>query len=145
MSEAVVSQELTLSFVPDAEPQLRRTLTRTRYQRTRDRVRLQNQLEPLHAHGCDEGHSWNRSEPPSAQVSANMRTLEAHQETINGHDQEQLKQLAQTATGLKDTSETFPQWVRIPIEDLRSCLVKRACRSRPGRLSSLFSQAAHIK
>jgi transposase len=36
-----------LSFVPDAEQRLWRTLTRTRYQRTRDKVRLQNQLEAL--------------------------------------------------------------------------------------------------
>src|SRR5262245_59045361 len=43
----LVSQELTLSFVPDAERRLWRTLTRTRYQRTRDKVRLQNQLESL--------------------------------------------------------------------------------------------------
>ena len=43
----LVSQELTLSFVPDAEQRLWRTLTRTKYQRTRDRVRLQNQLEAL--------------------------------------------------------------------------------------------------
>jgi transposase len=43
----LVSQELTLSFVPDTEQRLWRTLTRTRYQRTRDRVRLQNQLEAL--------------------------------------------------------------------------------------------------
>src|SRR5262250_1388437 len=42
-----VSQELTLSFVPDAEQRLWRTLSRTRYQRTRDKVRLQNQLESL--------------------------------------------------------------------------------------------------
>src|SRR5207253_7824407 len=43
----LVSQELTLSFVPDGEHRLWRTLTRTRYQRTRDKVRLQNQLEAL--------------------------------------------------------------------------------------------------
>jgi transposase len=43
----LVSQELTLSFVPDAEQRLWRTLTRTKYQRTRDRVRLHNQLEAL--------------------------------------------------------------------------------------------------
>src|SRR6516225_10124704 len=43
----LVSQELTLSFVPDTEQRLWRTLTRTRHQRTRDRVRLQNQLEAL--------------------------------------------------------------------------------------------------
>src|SRR5258708_2985870 len=40
----LVSQELILSFVPDTEQRLWRTLTRTRYQRTRDKVRLQNQL-----------------------------------------------------------------------------------------------------
>ena len=43
----LVSQELILSFVPDAEQRLWRTLTRTKYQRTRDKVRLQNQLEAL--------------------------------------------------------------------------------------------------
>ena len=43
----LISQELVLSFVPDAEQRLWRTLTRTRYQRTRDKVRLQNQLESL--------------------------------------------------------------------------------------------------
>src|SRR5499433_2591634 len=43
----LVSQELTLSFVPDGEQRRWRTLSRTRYQRTRDKVRLQNQLESL--------------------------------------------------------------------------------------------------
>jgi len=43
----LVSQELILSFVPDSEQRLWRTLTRTRYQRTRDKVRLQNQMESL--------------------------------------------------------------------------------------------------
>jgi len=43
----LISQELVLSFVPDVEQRLWRTLTHTRYQRTRDKVRLQNQLEAL--------------------------------------------------------------------------------------------------
>ena len=43
----LVSQELTLSFVPDVEQRLWRTVTRRKYQLTRDRVRLQNQLESL--------------------------------------------------------------------------------------------------
>jgi len=46
----LVSQELTLSFVPDGEHRLWRTLTRTKYQRTRDKVRLQNQLVLEEAH-----------------------------------------------------------------------------------------------
>jgi len=40
-----IAGELVLSFVPDAEQRLWRMMTRSRYQLTRDRVRLQNQLE----------------------------------------------------------------------------------------------------
>ena len=43
----LVARELTLSFVPDAEQRLWRTVTRRKYQLMRDHVRLQNQLESL--------------------------------------------------------------------------------------------------
>src|SRR5947207_2754739 len=43
----LVARELTLSFVPDAEQRLWRTVTRRKYQLTRDHVRQQNQLESL--------------------------------------------------------------------------------------------------
>src|SRR6266481_6334244 len=43
----LVARELTLSFVPDPEQRLWRTVTRKKYQLRRDRVRLQNQLEAL--------------------------------------------------------------------------------------------------
>ena len=43
----LVARELTLSFVPDVEQRLWRTVTRRKYQLTRDHVRLQNQLEAL--------------------------------------------------------------------------------------------------
>jgi transposase len=43
----LVARELTLSFVPDAEQRLWRTVTRRKYQLTRVRVRLQNHLESL--------------------------------------------------------------------------------------------------
>ena len=43
----LVAQELTLSFVPDAEQRPWRTVTRRKYQLTRDRVQLQNRLESL--------------------------------------------------------------------------------------------------
>src|SRR5207253_6837185 len=42
-----VSQELTLSFVPNAEQRLWRTVTRAKYQLRRNKVRLHNQLEAL--------------------------------------------------------------------------------------------------
>jgi len=43
----LVARKLTLSFVPNAEQRLWRTVTRRKYQLTRDHVRLQNQLESL--------------------------------------------------------------------------------------------------
>jgi transposase len=43
----LVAQELTLSFVPDAEQRLWRTVAHRKYQLRRNRVRLQNQLESL--------------------------------------------------------------------------------------------------
>jgi len=42
-----VANELVLSFVPDPEQRLWRTLMRRKYQMTRNRVQLQNQLEAL--------------------------------------------------------------------------------------------------
>jgi len=43
----LVADELVLSFVPDPEQRLWRTLTRTKYQLTKTRVQLQNRLEAL--------------------------------------------------------------------------------------------------
>src|SRR6476661_9002642 len=43
----LVANELILSFVPDAEQRLWRTVTRRKYQLTRDHVRQQNQWESL--------------------------------------------------------------------------------------------------
>jgi transposase len=42
-----VAGELILSFVPNPEQRLWRTMTRSKYQLTRDRVRLQSQIESL--------------------------------------------------------------------------------------------------
>src|SRR6202521_4363285 len=43
----LVAQELTLSFVPNAEQRLWRTVMRRKYQITRNRVQLHNRLEAL--------------------------------------------------------------------------------------------------
>jgi transposase len=45
--QRLVANELVLSFVPDAEQRLWRTVMRTKYQLTRNRVQLQNRLEAL--------------------------------------------------------------------------------------------------
>jgi transposase len=43
----LVAHELTLSFVPDAEQRLWRTVMRRKYQLTRNRVQMHNRLESL--------------------------------------------------------------------------------------------------
>ena len=74
----LISQELILSFVPDPEQRLWRTLTRTRCQRSRDKVRLQSQLEAL----LEEAHiklsqfcfrSPGRQCPPNAKGNSRRR------------------------------------------------------------------------
>ena len=47
MIKRLVAQELVLSFVPDPDQRLWRTVTRRRYQLSRHKVRFQNQLESL--------------------------------------------------------------------------------------------------
>ena len=47
LARRLLAEELLLSFVPDAEQRIWRTLTRNKHQLVRDRVRLQNQLEAL--------------------------------------------------------------------------------------------------
>ena len=47
MIKRLVAQELVLSFVPDPEQRLWRTVTRRKHQLTRHKVRFQNQLESL--------------------------------------------------------------------------------------------------
>ena len=47
MVKRLVAQELILSFVPDPDQRLWRTVTRRKYQLTRDKVRFTNQLESL--------------------------------------------------------------------------------------------------
>ena len=47
LTRRLLAGELILSFVPDAEQRIWRTLTRGKHQLIRDRVRLQNQIEAL--------------------------------------------------------------------------------------------------
>ena len=47
LARRLLADELILSFVPGAEQRMWRTLTRTKHQLVRDRVRLQNQVESL--------------------------------------------------------------------------------------------------
>ena len=58
----LLSGDLILSCVPEAEQRCRRTLTRTKYQLTRDKVRLQSQLESL-LEECQIKLSRSRPQP----------------------------------------------------------------------------------
>jgi transposase len=58
MIKRLVAQELVLSFVPDPEQRLWRTVTRRKYQLTRDKVRFQNQLESLLEQAHIKMSSW---------------------------------------------------------------------------------------
>ena len=53
-----VAGELILSFVPDAEQRLWRTMTRSKQQLTRDRVRIHNQIESLLEDGRIKLAAW---------------------------------------------------------------------------------------
>jgi len=66
----LVSQELTLSFVPNAEQRLWRTVTRTKYQLRCNKVRLHNQLEAL----LEEAHI-KLSSLVSDQLGASARRM----------------------------------------------------------------------
>ena len=56
----LLANELILSFVPDAEQRLWRTVTRRKYQLRREHVRLQNQLESLLVLLCYK--NWRRQQ-----------------------------------------------------------------------------------
>src|SRR5215472_11305657 len=57
----LVASELTLSFVPDAEQRLWRTVTRAKYQQAQNRVRLQNRLEALLEEATSSCPVWSRT------------------------------------------------------------------------------------
>jgi 5-methylcytosine-specific restriction endonuclease McrA len=67
----LVARELTLSFVPDAEQRLWRTVTHKKYQLRCDHVRLQNQLESL----LEEVHHMKRKSQLGGDVMQNLLIL----------------------------------------------------------------------
>ena len=70
----LVAHELTLSFVPDVTQRLWRTVTRRKYQLTRNRLQLQNRLESL----LEEAHikvSMLVSDLPGASARRMLRAV----------------------------------------------------------------------
>jgi len=121
----LVAQELTLSFVPDAEQRLWRTVTRRKNQLTRDRVRLQNQLEAL----LEEAHiklsslvsdllgaSARRMLKALAEGETNPTTLAALADKRLHATQEQLSDALGACTEL---SPTYRRLLRMMLEELQ--------------------------
>lgn len=85
-----LAQELILSFVPDAEQRLWRTMSRTKYQLRRDRVQLHNQLESL----LEEAHIKLSSCLSDLLGASGRRILEAL--STGEQDPQRLAALADT-------------------------------------------------
>jgi transposase len=140
----LISQELTLSFVPDTEQRLWRTLTRTRYQRTRDKVRLQNPLEAL----LEEAHI-KLSSLVSDRLGVSARRI-LHALAEGESDPAALaalrdKRLRATSAELRDAlgacSELNPVYrrlVRLAVEDLH--LIEQQIGKLDQETASLLGQ-----
>jgi len=140
----LVSQELTLSFVPDAEQRLCRTVTRTKYQLRRNKVRLQNQLEAL----LEEAHIKLSSLVSDLLGASARRMLKAlaDGETDPGAlaalaDQRLRATSAQLRDALGACTELNPVYrrlVRMALEDLQ--LIEQQIGQLDQEIASLLRQ-----
>jgi hypothetical protein len=121
----LVAAELTLSFVPDPAQRLWRTLTRTKYQLSRNRVQLQNRLEAL----LEEAHiklsslvsdllgvSARRMLHALADGATDPGALAALANVRLRATQEQLRDALGTC---QDLNPVYRRLVRMALEDLQ--------------------------
>jgi hypothetical protein len=85
----LVARELTLSFVPDAEQRLRRTVTRKKYQLRRDRVRLHSVAVYRYAMGSPARFRRGATVTSSTEVSHELLGDTAPQSTKHMPQKEQ--------------------------------------------------------
>jgi transposase len=120
-----VAQELTLSFVPDAEQRLWRTVMRRKYQLTRNRVQLQNRLEAL----LEEAHiklSSLVSDLLGASVRRMLKALaegETNPETLAALADRNLRatqeQLCDALGASKELNPVYRRLLKMALEELR--------------------------
>jgi transposase len=121
----LVAQELTLSFVPDAEQRLWRTVMRRKYQLTRNRVQLHNRLESL----LEETHiklssivsdllgtSARRMRQALADGEANPATLAA---LADSRLRATADQLCDEFDACTDLHPVYRRLVKLTLEELR--------------------------
>jgi len=143
----LVARELTLSFVPDAEQRLWRTVTRRKYQLTRDHVRLQNQLESL----LEETHiklsslvsdllgvSARRMLKALADGETNPTTLAA---LADQHLRATPAQLCDALGACTDLKPVYRRLLRMALEQLQ--FLEQQIGQLDQEMASLLSQHQH--
>ena len=140
----LVAQELILSFVPDAEQRLWRTVVRRKYQLTCDRVRLQNQLESL----LEEAHlklSSLVSDLLGLSARRMLRALadgETDPAALAALADRRLRatpqQLCDALGASKDLNEVYRRLVKMALEELQ--LIERQMDQLDHEIAELLSQ-----
>jgi transposase len=121
----LVAQELTLSFVPDAEQRLWRTVMRRKYQVTRNRIQLQNRLECL----LEEAH-LKLSSLVSDLLGASARRMlhaladgETNPATLAALADQRLRatqdQLCDALGACTDLNPVYRRLLKLALEELR--------------------------
>jgi transposase len=121
----LVASELTLSFVPDPEQRLWRTVSRTKYQLRRNRVQLQNRLEGL----LEEAH-LKLSSLVSDLLGASARRMlqgiaegETDPAALAALADQRLRatpeQLRDTLGACQELNPVYRQLVKMALEDLQ--------------------------
>jgi transposase len=139
----LVANELTLSFVPDAAQRLWRTLTRTKYQLTRNRVQLQNRLEAL----LEEAHIKLSSVVSDLLGVSARRMLDALADgatdpvalaaLANGHMRATQEQLRDALGACQGLNPVYRRLVRMALADLQ--LLERQLDQVDQELATLLS------
>src|SRR5262245_58416773 len=139
----LVANELTLSFVPDPAQRLWRTLTRTKYQLTRNRVQLQNRLEAL----LEEAHIKLSSVVSDLLGVSARRMLDALADgatdpvalaaMANGHMRATQEQLRDALGACEGLNPVYRRLVRMALADLQ--LLERQLDQLDQELANLLS------
>ena len=140
----LVAHELTLSFVPDAEQRLWRTVMRRKYQLTRSRVQLQNRVECL----LEEAHiklSSFVSDLLGASARRMLRALadgETNPETLAALADQRLratqKQLCDALGACTELHPIYRRLLQMMLEELR--LLEEQIGQLDQEMANLLSQ-----
>src|SRR5712664_2751260 len=143
----LLARELSLSFLPDAEQRLWRTVTRRKYQLTRDHVRLQNQLESL----LEETHiKWSSLVSDLLGVSARrmLKALadgETNPTTLAALADQHLRatpaQLCDALGACTDLKPVYRRLLRMALEQLQ--FLEQQIGQLDQEMASLLSQHQH--